>query len=267
MRPPNPTARLVPSLIVASLLTMGSFAAAKAASAADRRWADLELRGWDVDVTGDSLVRENGVGTRIDLDRDLGLADDNAIEGRLLLFPTRNLFVRVAYVPLDLEGDQVQSQRIEFGGEVFDVNVRVVSGLDLDYGRLHVGWMFRTASDRLRVGPMIGAAGLRGDASLGTPDLPIPVTASEDFEGGFASLGLLVEVAPISRLELFGEFSQLVGVDAGDITDLEVGARVRLVGELRLVAAVRTLSIDFEQDDDRLEADLEGLSLGLSLRF
>lgn len=262
MRPSTPAARLVFALAVVSLLTPGS-----AARATDRRWADLELRSWNVDVTGDSLVRENGIGTLIDLDRDLGLADDSALEGRLLLFPTRSLFVRVAYVPLDLAGDQVLSQKIEFGGEVFDVNVRVVSGLDLEYGRLHVGWMFRTASDRLRIGPMIGAAGLRGDAKLGAPDLPIPVTASEGFDGGFASLGLLVEVAPISRLELFGEFSQLVGVDEGDVTDFEIGARVRLVGELRLVAAARTLSIDFEQDDDRLKADLEGLSLGLSLRF
>jgi hypothetical protein len=127
--------------------------------------------------------------------------------------------------------------------------------------------MFRSASDHVRVGPMIGVAGLRGDAGLGAPDLPIPVSASEDFEGGFASLGLLVEVVPISRLELFGEVSRLVGVSEGDVTDLEIGARVRLVGELRLVAAARTLSIDFEQDDDRLKADLDGLSLGLALRF
>jgi len=237
------------------------------ALATERRWADLELRLWDAEISGKALVPDQGLGTLIDLERDLGLADDEGLEGRLLIFPTRSFFLRLAYVPLDLTGDQMIAQAIDFGGESFDVNVRVVSGLELEYGRFHAGWMFHTASGRLRIGPMIGGAGLRGDATLTAPDLPFPIAASEEFEGAFGSLGLLIEGEPVSRLELFAEVSQLVGVDEGDVTDFEAGARVRLVGELRLVAAMRTLTIDFEDKGDRLETDIEGLSLGLSLRF
>jgi hypothetical protein len=241
--------------------------AATPALAAERHWADVEVRHWDAEVSGEALVRDQGIGTLIDLERDLGLAGDEVLEGRLLFFPTHSFFLRLAYVPLDLAGDRPITQPIEFGGEAFDANVRVVSGLDLEYGRFHVGWMFRTASGRFRVGPMIGAAGLRGDAKLRAPDLPFPIEATEEFEGAFGSLGVLIEGEPISRLELFAEVSQLVGVDEGDVSDFEAGARIRLVGELRLVVAVRTLAIDFEEDDDRLEADIEGLSVGLSMRF
>jgi hypothetical protein len=256
-----------PLAAVSILLVLAALAAARPADAQRRRLGDLELQRWDAAVSGDALVVEGGIGNLIDLESDLGLSDDKATGGRLTIFPTRRLFVQAAWTPLDLNGDEVVSRNIEFAGETFDINTRVVSKLSFDYGRASVGWFFSNANDRFRIGPMVGAAALRGDASLAAPQIPFPITASKKFEGAFGAVGAMAEMLPVVWMEIYGQANQLIGVNNGHFTDYELGVRVYVLRMLAVEAAWRRMSIDFKDNGDKLNVDIDGMLLGLSYRF
>jgi hypothetical protein len=193
---------------------------------------------------------------------------DTAADLRLTFHPSRRTVLRFAGTPLEYTGDSVVSRTISFAGETFTVSTRVTSQLTLDYARVGFAWQFLSTSDgRARIGPLLEAKGFRGDASLGAPDLPAPVTVEEDFEAAFGSAGLLFDFEASDRVSVFGEWSTLVAADEGDQSDFEVGVRVRLWEALHAIAGFRAVAIQFEDGDDVIDVDMEGAFFGASVRF
>ncbi len=268
MGAPRPPRILVPLFLAIA----GSLAAPAAfAQASEPPRIELEARLWSAEPSGDVRVVEGDLGTTIDLESDLGLEDDEALEGRLTFHPSRRTSVRLAWTNLTFSGDNVLSRTIEFNGETFTVATRVVSELDFDYGRVGFVWQFLgDEAGRFRFGPVVEAKGFRGEASIEAPDLldlGIEARESEEFEAAFGAAGLALDVEPTSRVHLFAEGTVVVAADEGDATDLEAGVRVLLVDQLAVTAGYRRFAIDAEEDDDDLDFDITGAFLGLNVRF
>ncbi len=232
--------------------------------------ASLEFEGryWAPELSGELEVQTRGVGTRVDLRADLGIQDNEFPEGRLTLRPTRKLKLRAAFMPLSYAGDAEVARTIRFAGETFRLDTRVVSDLDLDYGRVGLAWQFiGFGRGAFRLGPLIEAKVLRGEVALSAPDLPLTVSVSEEFEVAFASAGLALDIEPSSRLHLFAEATGSVGIDEGDLRDAEAGIRYRPFPRLWVLAGYRVFELEAEEGDDFLDIEIEGVFFGLELRF
>jgi hypothetical protein len=228
----------------------------------------IEARQWSPDVAGLLRLDGSAPGEVIDLESDLGMEDDDALEGRLVIRPTRRTVIRFGWLPVTLSGDEVVTRTLNFMGTDFDISTRVESELEIEYGRVGFAWQFLSSKDRrFRLGPLVEAKGLRGTATLSAPDIPTPLTESEEFESAFASAGILLDLEPSDRFHIFAESSVLIDDSQGDLVDTEIGIRFFPLERLAIIAGFRTLEIDAEDDDDLLELDLEAAFFGISLHL
>lgn len=254
-----------------TLIALATLALAAPPVAAQGVWnarVELEARYWTPDLTSTVRVAEGGVGTDIDLVDDLGMGDEGFLEGRLSWRPTPRSKIRLAWVPLSYSGDRVVSRTLEFGGETFRVNTRVVSDLDIEYARLGWAWQFIGTKDgNFLLGPVLEAKAFRVEASLAAPEFILPLSASETFEEVFPAGGLMLDARLGRRALLFAEATIMPANEFGELLDWEVGVKFRPVGGLLLTAGYRALEADAEDDDDRLDLDISGAFFGLSWRF
>jgi len=242
--------------------------AASAAVAQDRVRFEVELGLWDQDVTGRIKIGEGGIGDTSDLVDDLALTGDAITDLRVTFRPSPRTKIRLTRLPLAYGGDAVLTRTIEFAGQVFTVATRVQSQLDVEYVRAGFAWQFLSSRDgRFRIGPLLEAKGFQGDASISAPDLGTPIEASESFEAAFGAAGLAVDFEASDRVQVYGEYSRLVGADVGDQTDLELGVRVAVWQKLWVQAGFRSIVIDVVDNDDAVDFDLDGIFFGAALRF
>ncbi len=241
---------------------------ASTVAAQERDRFQLEVFQWEPDATGFVQVLEAGIGSDIDLERDLGITSDSVTGIRLSLFPSQRTEVRFGLLPISFSGDLVANQTITFGGQTFEISERIVSALDLDYLRAGFAWQFLSSGDgRFRAGPLVEVKAFDGSASLTAPDLLIPITVSETFEAAFGSAGIAVDLEPTDRVHVFGEYTALVASDEGDQSDFEVGVQVRIWEALYAFAGVRTMEIQFEDGDDFIDFELDAAFFGVALRL
>ncbi len=228
---------------------------------------EFEARYWAPDLNGEVEVQERGSGTRIDLKSDLGIDDSEFLEGRLTWRITRQLKLRAAVMPLSYSGSSNLVRTIEFAGQSFQIDTRLLSDLNLDYGRLGLAWQFGAGDGAFRLGPIVEAKGFRGDAQLSAPEFLIPLSASEEFEAAFASAGLALDLEPTEKIHIFAEATVSIDTAEGDFTDAEVGVSYRPTAILGVTGGYRLIDVRVDDGDDYLEFDIEGLFLGLELRF
>lgn len=248
-----------------SLLSMAFLPAAYA----DHWNATLEARQWAAEPAGTFTTRVAVFEETLNFESDLGLMEDEALEGRLVFRPSQKTMIVLGYVPeIALAGDNVVSRSLTFLNQSFDFNERVVTDFNLDYARIGFAWQFLSTDDgRFRVGPLVEAKGFRADLSLAAPDASPPVVEEESYEAGFATGGLIADLELSEKVELFGSASVVISGDEGDVDETEFGVRYLPIDSLAIVAGVRTLEIQVEDDDERFVFELDGAFFGLALRF
>ena len=248
-------------LLLASLL---AFAPAALASG-----VDFEARLWAPDLSGVARVGNGGAGTAIDLASDLGFADDESLEGRLVWRPTRRTSVRLGYSSFDFTGDARLDRAVTFGDTTFQLDAQVGSLLELEYGGVGFAWqLLSTPDSRVRFGPLVEIRGLRGEAAISTELLGIvPLSAREEFELGFGAAGLVLDVEPSRRVHLWARWTASVETDEGDLTDAEAGMRFYLMDTLAITVGYRRIEIDAADGNDLFDLELDGPFFGGVLRF
>ncbi len=230
---------------------------------------EFEARLWAPDLAGIAQVGNGDAGTLIDLVSDLGFADDETLEGRLIWRPTRRTSVRLDYASFELAGDAQLDRTIRFADTTFQLDARVASRLELEYGGLGIAWQFLSTDDgRLRLGPLVEARGLRGEAGISTNILGIlPIDAREEFEVAFATAGVVVDFEPTRKLHVWGRWATTVETDEGDLTDIEAALRYFPIDTLAITVGYRRLAIDAADPNELFDLELDGPFFGAVLRF
>ncbi len=230
---------------------------------------EFEVRLWSPDLGGRVQVGGLAAGTVIDLVSDLGFADDEMLEGRMIWRPSRRTSVRLSYASFEFAGDARLDRPVSFGGTTFQLDAQVASRLELEYGGLGLAWQFVSTPDgRLRLGPMVEARGLRGEAGISSHILgDLPLRAREEFELAFAAAGAVLDYEPSDRLHVYAVWTAAVGADDGDLTDSEAGLRFYPIDTLALTIGYRRIEIDFADGNDVFNLDLDGPFFGGVLRF
>ncbi|MFQ5525959.1 MAG: hypothetical protein ACE5GX_06810 [Thermoanaerobaculia bacterium] len=255
------------SRIAGFVLAVLAFALSPAS--ADHSVFAFEARQWAAEPSGSFSFDAGPIGETLGLESDLGLQEDDALEGRLVFRPSRKTLIRIGYVPeIALEGDKVLTRTFTVLSQTFSVNERVVTAFDVEYGKIGFAWQFLASRDgRFRVGPLVEAKGFRADLGLSAPDVAPPVLETEKYEAGFVSAGLIADLEFSDRVELFGEATEVVSGDEGDVSETEIGIRYLPIPKVAVVGGLRTLEIEVKDTDQRFVFELDGVFLGIGVRF
>ncbi len=230
---------------------------------------EFEARLWAPDLSGSAQVGAGTDSNAIDLVSDLGFAEDETLEGRLIWRPSKRTSVRLDYSDFDYAGDAQLDREVSFAGTTFQLDARVASMLELEYGGLGIAWQFLSpAGGRFRLGPLVEARGLRGTAGISTDVLGIlPLSATEEFELAFAAAGIVLDFEPSAKVHVYAEWTTSVESDDGDLTDVEAGLRFYALDMLALTIGYRRLEIDAMDGNEMFDLELDGPFFGGVLRF
>jgi hypothetical protein len=249
---------MVTTLLVAALLVL---------LAPDRTVAqvvDLEGRSWFTDLDASIKFESNSIpGTRVDADQDLDVEDANVPELRLTFSTGLNSKLRLAYLQGDFDGQTTLPQSIQFAGTTFGASTRVDTDLDLYYGRIGWTWQFPVVPGVFRVGPLLEVKGVvvdatvRGSGQRESALLAIP----------FPTVGAMLNITPISMLDIFAEVSGIPFGGLGHVVDAEAGLRFIPFRFLTLSAGYRVFDVRIEYGDDLAKLKLTGPFVGASIRF
>lgn len=263
--------KAIPARSFVVLVTLASFSNlfASPTFAKDRTVFSIEARQWNANPSGRFEQAGGGPNETLDFERDLALQEDEALEGRMIFRPSRRTMIRIGYLPeLQLAGDNVVTRSIDFLGRTFTINQQVVTDFTVEDARLGFAWQFLSASEgRFRMGPILETRGFRGDLALEAPNSPIPLSVTERYEAAFGSVGLIAELELSDRIELFGEATEAVTGDEGDVTESQFGIRVRVLPSLMVVGGSRNLDVLIEDASESFAFELDGVFFGLHATF
>jgi len=255
------TARWWPWLVVILLFVGGGMASAQ--------WAvELEGRYWQSELDGLVRVSEGGLGTDVSLKDDLAMPDENFPEYRLTFRTGQRSRTRLAYTSVSFGGDATVTRTIEFSGQTYTVGTRVVSALDLKYGRLGWAWdLVKTDNDAFVFSAIFDVKHIALKADLAAPDLLPPVTETEEASATLPAIGVGFEVSPTPAVVFFAEATGVSSSKYGSLFDGEAGIRLVLFRQLSLVASYRVFDIDYEDEPDFADFRLSGPFFGAGVRF
>ena len=238
---------------------------------AGQAWAEpgmeFEGRYWMPGLTSSVKSTAAGVGTNIDLRKDLGVKDEIFPDLRLIAEGESSGMFRVAFNQFNLSGNRFIGQDIEFGGKTFTTSTRVKTDLDINYARL--GWAWKSnLMDTVKIGPLVEIKTIWANASLKAPEaLPSPVKESQKFAFGVPTLGLVMEINPLEMVSLFAEASGLPLGNLGYFLDSEGGIKIVPIKYLSIVGGYRIFDIKIEKDSDFARLKMHGPFAGATLRF
>jgi hypothetical protein len=227
---------------------------------------EVEGRYWFTDLDAATRVESGSIpGTRIDVGQDLDVDDANLPEIRLTFSTGLNSKLRLAYLQGNFDGETTLGQSIQFSGRTFGANTRVDTDLDLYYGRIGWTWQFPVVPGIFRIGPLVELKGLVIDTSVRSPETGVRESALLPM--AFPTVGGMLNVTPVSALEIFAEVSGMTFGSLGHVVDAEAGVRVVPIRFLTLSAGYRVFDVRIEHDDDFAKLKLTGPFVGVSFRF
>jgi hypothetical protein len=214
-------------------------------------------------------------GTEVDLERDLGLEEDETLLAARLAwrFADRHQLA-LAYFASDRSGGRRLERTIVVDDTVFPVGIDVDAALDRRQLELaYTGWLVKR--ERFGAGLALGAVlyDLDAEVSAATAIGPIPIARTERWSESAPAPAIGVELrgAPLDRLVLHGRIRHLprVRIDdvEGEATGFSVGAEYRIAGPFALGVGYErdALELEAESDDWRGSADLDLSGFRLSL--
>ncbi len=201
-------------LVFAGLTLSGAGIAAQTGQGSFERYGGIadhvNIRGGLLFTGHTTLARVDseslGAGTLVDLENDLGLASstrDLRVDGYVRLGRRHQL--RAGYIRLDRGAGVLLQRQIQWGEELFDVNVGVTSTLDLTL--VPINYRFAVVkSDRVDFGLSAGVFAMFADASVAAPLASINEAEALDFPLPVFGADLEVALAPGLFLQGGGEY-------------------------------------------------------------
>jgi len=221
---------------------------------------------WMTDFSGSMQMTEAGlIGTSLDFEDDLGIADEDVTDIRLMWHITPAVKIRLAYVQLNYEGNTTLQKTISFSGQTYTIGTAVTSSLDTQYIRLGGYFdLLSFADGMVRVGGIVDAKVFMIDAAVKAPALTLD--ESEEVIAGLPTLGGTVSIHLQDIVELFFEASGM-GIQDGYLYDCEAGIKIRPYQHVEIVGGYRIFELDVEQDNDSGNLKIAGPFVGATIRF
>ena len=227
---------------------------------------EFEGRYWIADLDAEAKVEESNVGAKFDFKQDLGIGDEDFPEGRVIWHIGPNSKLRFAYTQVDYSGDKEVIRTIEFKGQSYTAGVQVKSGLDIQYLRFGWLWQFIDLADgSIKLGTVVEAKGILADVSLNAPSLSI--SESEEFFALLPTAGIVLDINPTKKVNLFAEISGFYAGDYGYFFDAEAGVKIVPFKNFSIVGGFRIIDIKAEDAPDFVKVEITGPFLGATLRF
>lgn len=225
---------------------------------------ELEGRYWAPDLNGSASLADFDLPPDLEIGELLGLEADGVPEGRFTFRIFLGFYVRATYQRMDNSGQRNLDDLFEIP---IPIDASVSSNLDFDYGRLALGWRFVFPKKIFSIGGFAEAKGFRGDAGVSIDSNFISDSVTESFEAVIPSVGVVAEINPSQKWQIFGEVSLAVGYDDADMADWELGLRYFPTGILGIGAGYRVMDLDGTIDNVLLNVDWKGAFLTGMLKF
>ncbi len=215
---------------------------------------DIEGRYWFSDIDGNIRLSDGGVGTNIDLVRDLGVDDDDFFDARITL-ELGSHRLRYGFMPLKWEGRNTITTDIEFGDETFSEDADVASELRIDYHRL--GYQYNII-DTLgnHLGVIFEIKYFDGKASLKAPSVPLEET--ETFQAPLPTIGLSAQAALPFLLSVGGEVTGITLGSKAYLVDAEASVNFEPLPFVVISGGYRYFRLHAEHDSDLADLTLKG---------
>ncbi|CQR73375.1 hypothetical protein SOV_51560 [Sporomusa ovata DSM 2662] len=235
------------ALCVASMNTVATAAADKL----NKENITIEVRHWNPNLDGSIKVTDNGVGTNLDFNRDLGIGDKNFNEIRLT-FGEKDKF-RVAYTNFDYSGHNQLDRSIDFDGKHYDLNENVTSKIDIKYYR---ATMIHPLSKSTNFNSewMIDIKGFTFDTAIDSA----LTKSSKKFSCALPTIGVAAQGQIAPNTTAFAEISGLPLGSYGHIYDFETGIKHEMEKDISLTAGYRSFDLKVKDDEDYAKIKLNG---------
>jgi hypothetical protein len=223
----------------------------------------LEYREYRPSLSGD--VQKgfgDDEGTLVDVEDDLGFADDRTFEARATIQIARGHKLRASYTPLEYAGNVARARRtFTFGQTTYERFTQVVSTFKGGYYAGAYEWDFVKGSKGY-LGAFAGGAFLDFDATL------VAVEANareqEEIRSPVPLVGATARVYS-GRLSLQAELSGISAGSRGKIIEVEASARLHLSDRLAAMGGYRSLAVDGRDGRDRADLRLKGWQFGIEI--
>lgn len=219
----------------------------------------------------DFVFRSEGFGiegTEIDLQQDLGIAQKQTYELRLVLRPATKHKFRFHYLPLQYSADAVLAKDIIFNGIIFPLEVPVHTDFTWKAYRLTYEYDFIYRSR--------GFAGILVEAKYADANLQLTSPISLEYVRARApipAIGGVVRVYPASFVSVHGEFTYFrlpdnLQQDASlNAVDIDVYATFNITNNFGIQGGWRSTDMGFRIDQDEGTIKLKGLYFGGVVRY
>ncbi|OGP15204.1 MAG: hypothetical protein A2054_05760 [Deltaproteobacteria bacterium GWA2_55_10] len=223
---------------------------------------DVEARYWFSDFDDTIRVSEgSAVGTDINLVDDLGIDDENFVEGRITL-ELGSHKIRYGYMPLKWEGSNTLTSSIVFNGQTYSASTNVESELKMDYHRLGYEYdIIDTLNNKL--GVIFEVKYFDVEASLKSATLD----ERESFKAPIPTVGIAAQVGLPFLFSVGGEITGIsLGSDAY-LVDGEAMVNLKPAPFVIISGGYRVFKLHLENDDDLADITVKGPFVMLKADF
>lgn len=213
---------------------------------------------------GEFAVSNGGVGTKVDMEDDLGFDDseDFMAEAAVQLGPFR---LAAGYLPLQFSGHGALSTEIKFGDQTFSIGDVVDSDVDIDLYDVGLTWYLLNFDDlpvRLQIGPELSVKYVDADLTMKSSI----ASESESVSAPIPTVGLRGRVGLSDFLGLVGRIGYLE-YDSNSFLDADVQVEFSPLPLVGLFAGYRYFDLEVDESDVFLDVTFDGPYGGAFVRF
>lgn len=245
------------------------------ASQATAAWWNVEHedhRTWKIALSGGVFRQELDGKVQVDSPLGSAMADVDLLDlnheyegwAEIDLQLIQKHHLRLAYIPIEYDGDAILDVPIRFGDITFNISDRVVSELDLDTYELsyrydiYLGkWV--TLSPLIQVSAIDGRIKVNDETQL--------VTLNESQWVPIPALGVRAEVYPIAHIGVFAEGKGFTIGKQGSMWDVQGGLRLHLIRNFFVSGSYRVIDYDVDYLGVEVDVRTQGPFVGATLRF
>ena len=228
---------------------------------------EVEGRMWNVKLDSTIKIVEDGIGTDVNLVKDLGFEErKNFFEGRLQVKFARKHKFNLEYIPLKWDADKVITQTIQINGQTYVAGTRVQSSLDLKFFKGGYEYDFLAGGVGF-LGVTLDVLVANANTQVRAPELVPIIDVKEDRTVPIPMIGLIGRVYPIRWVNLTAKASGMPAGSYGYVFDGEASLNINPIKYLGISGGYRYFVINAKYNDSSLDYRLDGPFVGVSLRF